>query len=536
MRHSFLSIIFLVGCLSVSLGQKVDTITHRLETPYKALNTFVTNMEDEQYNPAGASIIFNQPGLSLEKKIEYAKTFEEIMEGAGIYIFFSSVPTSPDYFDSLNNEHRYIISNRYPEIYLQKQRDRWQFQPEVMQEMDSIHKEMYKYSGPFLMSEETRESKLGAQFLGLKLWQWLRVFALLVICYLIRYIFNLIFGRVLVRLLEKVGYGNVGSKYITPVSKPTAMIVVLLFIAAVYPGLQMPRLFGFYVVLALKALVPLYGMIILYQLVNIFEIYLNKLVKKTSSSLDDQLVPLVKKILKVVIVIVGGLVILDSVDVPILPLLTGLSIGGLAFALAAQDTIKNFFGSLMIFIDKPFQIGDWIVTGDIDGTVEEVGFRSTRIRTFRNSVIYVPNGQLADTTIDNNGLRQFRRFKTTIGITYDTPPELVETFVDGLKRILHAHPDTNKEKYEIHFNNLGPSSLDILFYIFFEAPTWTDELKFRQEILLEIMKLAQHLGVHFAFPTQTLHVDNFPGKDSLTPGFMQDKTQMTQRLDEFFKA
>ncbi|MDH5610267.1 MAG: mechanosensitive ion channel family protein, partial [Cyclobacteriaceae bacterium] len=217
-----------------------------------------------------------------------------------------------------------------------------------------------------------------------------------------------------------------------------------------------------------------------------------------------------------------------------IPLLTGLSIGGLAFALAAQDTIKNFFGSLMIFIDKPFQIGDWITSGDIDGTVEEVGFRSSRVRTFRNSVMYVPNGKMADSLIDNHGLRQYRRFFTQIAITYDTPPELIDGFVEGLRKIVLSHPDTRKDYYNVFLNDLGPSSLNIMFYIFFEVPDWTAELKARHEVLLEIIRFAKQLGVHFAFPTQTLHVENFPGQPSLSPLF-PDKNGMDATLDAYFK-
>ena len=138
-----------------------------------------------------------------------------------------------------------------------------------------------------------------------------------------------------------------------------------------------------------------------------------------------------------------------------------LSIGGLAFALAAQDTIKNFFGSLMIFVDKPFQVGQWITAPGIDGTVEEVGLRSTRIRTFSNSLIYVPNGKLADATIDNHGLRAYRRFSTQLAITYDTPPELIEVFVEGLRKIVLDHPTTWKDNFHIYMNDLNSHSLDI---------------------------------------------------------------------------
>ena len=219
---------------------------------------------------------------------------------------------------------------------------------------------------------------------------------------------------------------------------------------------------------------------------------------------------------------IGLLFILNNLNVNITALLAGLSIGGLALALAAQETIKNFFGSIMIFLDRPFQIGDWISSDGIDGTVEEVGFRSTRIRTFRNSVTSVPNGRLADLTIDNHGLRMYRRFNTHIAVTYDTPPEVISTFVEGLKKIVARHPFTRKDYYEIHLHEMGNSSLNILFYIFFQVPGWTEELTCRHQILLEVLKLAESMKVRFAFPTQTLHMETFPGQPSLTPESLED--------------
>ncbi|CAN0285517.1 unnamed protein product, partial [Chrysoparadoxa australica] len=198
-------------------------------------------------------------------------------------------------------------------------------------------------------------------------------------------------------------------------------------------------------------------------LVNILALYLKHLAEKTKSTLDDQLVPLVRKTLKTFVVVIGSLFVLDNLNIDILPLVTGLSIGGIAFALAAQDTIKNFFGSLMIFIANPFQIGDWITAGDIDGTVEEVGFRSSRIRTFRNSLMYVPNSKLADSTVDNHGLRQYRRFYTQIALTYDTPPELIQTFIEGLRKIVENHPDTRKDYFHVYLNYMAAFSLNVMF-------------------------------------------------------------------------
>lgn len=513
-------------------AQSSDSTSLNLKSPYHALQTFATNMDEEDEHPEKAIVIFNFPGKTHEEKVVYANRLQEILEGGNIYLVFKEIPTSPTYYDSIEQDHKYILSKRYPEIFLLKRRGRWQFQPGVIQQMEIIHNELYLFNTDFLLSDKIKNGKLSEKMFGLKLWQWLGIFFIIGLGVIVHFILSFFIQKMLIQMLDKVGEAELGSKIILPIARPSGILIVLIFIALLFPMLRLPQNAGHFGLILLKIFIPIYGMIILYRLINVMELYMIKLAARTKNTLDDQLVPMVKKTLKIGVLLVGSLVILDGLDIPILPLLTGLSIGGLAFALAAQDTIKNFFGSLMIFIDKPFQIGDWITSSDIDGTVEEVGFRSTRIRTFRNSVISVPNGSLADQTIDNNGLRQFRRFRTIIKITYDTPADLVETYVEGLKRLLHAHPMTNKENYEIHFNDLGDSSLDILFYIFFEAPTWSDELKCRQEMLLQIMKLTEHLGIQFAFPTQTMHVESFPGKDTTR----LDANKEGKSLDHFFES
>ena len=137
-------------------------------------------------------------------------------------------------------------------------------------------------------------------------------------------------------------------------------------------------------------------------------------------------------------------------------------------------------------------------------------------------------------SIDNFGLRSYRRFKTYISVTYDTPPDVLELYVEGLREIVRNHPHTRKDMFHIHMNDMGSHSLNILFYIFFITPSWAEELKYRHEIIISIMKLAENLGVHFAFPTQTLHMENFPGQDSLSPNYEPAdklKGKMNQFLD-----
>jgi MscS family membrane protein len=313
-------------------------------------------------------------------------------------------------------------------------------------------------------------------------------------------------------------------------------LMVVLFIFIFIPLAQLPIKIAHYVILSLKGSIPLLATLVVYRMVDILGAYLAKLAERTEGKLDDQLVPIIRKTLKAFVVVIGGVVFLQNLNFNITALLAGISIGGLAIALAAQDTLKNFFGSVMIFLDRPFQIGDWITAGEIDGTVEEVGFRTTRVRTFRNSLVSVPNGKLSDMVVDNHGLRMYRRFYTQITITYDTPPEKVEAFVEGLRKIVELHPDTRKDYFNVFFNDLAAYSFNIMFYIFFQVPDWTNELRARHEVLLEVVKLAEVLDVRFAFPTQTLHMEEFPEKKSLIPQHTFTQEELKTKLEEFQKS
>ena len=174
---------------------------------------------------------------------------------------------------------------------------------------------------------------------------------------------------------------------------------------------------------------------ILYGLVAPLERSLIKLTAKTESDLDDQLVPLVIKTSRIAIVILGLLTLIQELGINVFSLLAGLGVGGLAIALAAKDTAANFFGSLMILFDQPFKIGDWIKISDMEGTVEDIGFRSTRIRTFYDSQIIIPNSTVASSQIDNLGKRNFRRTVETLGLTYSTSKENLELFILSLIHI-----------------------------------------------------------------------------------------------------
>lgn len=241
-----------------------------------------------------------------------------------------------------------------------------------------------------------------------------------------------------------------------------------------------------------------------YRMVDILSAVLEDKAQRTQNKFDDLLVPLVRKSLKVFIAAFGLVFIADTLEVEISSLLAGLGLGGLAVALAAQDAVKNLFGSLMILVDRPFSVGDWVVIGEFEGIIEDVGFRSIRIRTFYNSLITLPNSNLIASAVDNYGARIYRRWSTKLSITYDTPPETIEAFCEGIRELVRRHPITRKDAFEIHLSSFGDSGLEILVYVFFETMSWSEELAGRHSLGVDVLRLAERLGVDFAFPTRTV--------------------------------
>jgi MscS family membrane protein len=239
--------------------------------------------------------------------------------------------------------------------------------------------------------------------------------------------------------------------------------------------------------------------------------------QRRDGAIDSQLIRLGARLTGLIIAVILLLEGADEMGFPAYSVLAGLGISGLAVALAARETLANLLGSIVIMIEKPFRNGHWIKVGDAEGTVEHVGFRSTRIRTFGDSLISIPNSVVVNSVVDNFGLRGRRRQRFFIQVTYNTSREKVEAFVAGIREIITDHPITDKDDAYIHFNNLGESGLEILLYFHLRASDYTTELRERELILLRIMTLAEDLGVAFAYPTRTLHIDHASEPEKITP-------------------
>lgn len=256
-----------------------------------------------------------------------------------------------------------------------------------------------------------------------------------------------------------------------------------------------------------------------YSMVAVLDFAVIRLTSKTETKMDDMLSPMIRKSLRAVVVVMALLRIGQLLsDKPLTTIITGLGVGGLAVALAAQETIKNFFGSMVIFADKPFELGERIKVGGHDGVIEEVGFRSTRIRTLDGHLVTAPNGELANQMIQNIAKRPYIKRVMNVTITYDTPPDKVQEALDILNDILKDHEGMDEEfPPRVFFNDYNASSLNILVIYWYHPPEYWKYLEHAERVNMELLRRYNEAGIEFAFPTQTLYVNGLENTAQLSP-------------------
>ncbi len=500
----FLSLVLLL--FANGLLAQLDSINVN-DNPYTVIYNHLYNLQTDTYNPERSSLSLPE---GAPNKVDLAIKLKQILDGKGLNIDLNRVPKEANYFDSISKAQIYFIDRSEPLIYLEKLEDRWTYSRTTIESIVKLHKKIFPLGTNFISYFHAPVWQ--AKFLSHELWKWLGISILLFLFFLISGLLNRIFKAILnIVLRKKIEITEIVQKKLNQLALIFGFFLGIKFLLFFLPMFQLTSGFNASIIKGFNILNLFFIVLVLINISTIAFQYFEKMALKTESTLDDQLLPVARTLVSIIIWLFGFVYILDYLNVNVTALLAGLSIGGLALALAAQDTVKNFFGSVMIFLDRPFQIGEMIKFRDISGTVEEVGLRSTRVRTLENSLTHIPNSLLSDNVIDNMGLRMYRRFKFDIAVTYDTKPETIDQFVIGIREIINIHPLSRKDFIEVHLNSFGSSSLNILVCTFFQTQIWTEELKGRHEILFAIIKLAENLGVRFAFPTQTLHIEEIPG-------------------------
>jgi len=534
---------FFCVTLCLLLSSQV-TAQWSLRSPRQTVETHLKYLSEEYQTRNNAwryalysSYALNNPNLSKQarKDLQHrAVMLKEIYEGLGEYIVFEDIPDNPNYTDSTQKGKNIytVVSRLGVDIYLEKINGNWYYSKETVENIPLMYQTVFplqleKYLGINIDA--------GEKYLGLTIYQYIGIAVLLFISVFLFKIIQFFVEFILAKVFKQKDKGEVFIAYLVQIARPLSLAFLIIFLRILVRALQLPLEYSYVIHHFFDIAQIVFLTYVAYKAVNILGFYLDAWSQRPNNALNLQFNSLLRKTLRILVVIFGTWAFTETIGWNITGIIAGLSLGGLAVALAAQDTLKNVFGSMMILLDKPFKIGDWIVTDGIEGKVEEIGFRSTRIRTFYNSLITISNAKITDMKIDNMGIRQMIRYRTRISITYDTPPALIEAYIEGIREIIKAHPYTNKENYMVFLHDFAASSLDILLIVHFITPDVVQEFAWRQEILLKVIHLADFLGVRFAFPTSTIHIESMVGQGSMIDNAKMSKEAYQAKVQEFLK-
>lgn len=478
-----------------------------LRSPRAALETFLSGQLEAEvrWEAVTATLDFEEDTATAARRLA-ASQLKSVLDGRGLFVRLATVPADPDYTDPETRVAEFSpFPVRLPEFELRRGPDRaWRIAAETVRAAEGLYEATFSWYARGLL--ELLPPVVERPFLGVTLWQVIGL-ALLGACAWGAQLLLRLFSRLfLVRFARRRAEG--AAEELTAAAVPASWFATVWIFRRFLADLRFPVLVNQAVNLFLDLALAGIGIWLAYRAIDALCVRLEAITARTETKVDDHLVPLARTGLRLGAVIVALLMIAESHGYSVTTLVAGLGLGGLAIALAAQDTLANVLGSLAIVADRPFQVGDWVLVDGYEGTVERVGLRSTRVRTFYDSVVSVPNSKVVNSIVDNMGQRNYRRLKHQLGLRYDTDPDRIQAFVDGIRRLILKNPAMRHDKFEIHLNRFSDSSVDVLVYCFFEVPDWNRELTERHDFLLAILRLAKEVGVDFAFPTRTLSFDN----------------------------
>jgi MscS family membrane protein len=346
--------------------------------------------------------------------------------------------------------------------------------------------------------------------------EYILVFLCLVFLLLLRRFFSVVLSRIIYKLITKKGHSDAVQTFIVLLSKPLQWLITLLVIYFSIIQLDIPTAWGLVnadkpgLLMILERVFEISLIVsITFFCLRLIDYFAQEWMEKHESNsdkmIDKQLFPFLKELVKIFLVIVSFFFGLGFVfELNIGNIIAGLGLGGLAFALAAKESLENLFASFTIFLDKPFVVGDLVTVNGITGSIEKVGFRSTRIRTLEKSFVTLPNKMLIDNPLDNLTQRSFRRADFRLTLEYGTSKESMESFMIQIRDLLDNHPFCNKEERLVRFTEFGDYAYIIRVLFFIQTPDFVEFMKIREEINLQIFDLARGSKVSLAYPTQTL--------------------------------
>jgi len=262
-----------------------------------------------------------------------------------------------------------------------------------------------------------------------------------------------------------------------------------------------------------RSLILLALVMILYRLVDVMAVNSNNLLHLTGMSIEERLLPFIRTAAKVMVVMLGLVIVLQEWNIEVTGLIASLGVIGLAFSLAAKDTVENLFGFTAIVSDNPFQVGDFVVHPDVTGSIEQVGMRSTRVRQLDQGLVTVPNSKMAQAAILNWSRLAKRRYRHTIGVTYSATSADIRELLRQIEAMLLEREHIDPESVLVRFWSFGDSALEILVQAYILLEDFAEAATEQQEIHLAIMDIVEELGMSMAFPSRSVYIENLPGVD-----------------------
>ncbi len=336
-------------------------------------------------------------------------------------------------------------------------------------------------------------------------WQWIALGLLAVLAWLVGMLLARITAGLLNRLASRTD-ATWDDVILARLDGPIALAWSLAVAYALVPLLGLYEPAQDFVHRLLRAGLFLVFFWSMLRAIDVLANYMLQTAWASSRPASRSLIPLGGRVLKVAVLAMAAVAVLADFGFPIASLIAGLSVGGLALALAAQKTVENLFGAFSIGVDQPFRVGDFVKVDEITGTVEVIGMRSTRIRTLDRTLVTLPNGRLADMRIESFSARDRFRLAITIGVTYGTSAAQIRQVLERTEALLRGHAQIWPDTVIVRFSGFGASSLDIEVVCWFLVPDFNAFRDARQEVLLGIMDIVESAGTSFAFPTQTLHL------------------------------
>ena len=475
-----------------------DSVKYKLDlsTPYNTILSHLVFTDDSLFDISKASQCIDLSKVDSIQALDLAIKLKQVYLATSRKLFdFEELSRDTFYLDSASNLHRYWPNKDLPELYLEKEGDKWLYSKNTAALIASVHTNMYAEDAELIFHFSDKFKELAAhsnlQTIGkLQVWQILMIIYFIFILIIIYLANKYIVKRLIYKIIRKRWKKNL-YQLISSISFLIALNIIRNYGPSFAFPIETQHIFLQFISISKIFVSTLLAVYIVNTLVVLFT---------HEGSFDNRfgLVFFLSLLAKVIIFTISLLFVINALEYNLINFLAGLSIGGFALALGAQDTIKNFFGSLMIFADDSFNAGDWIETKDVSGTVEKIGLRSTRVRTFHNSLVTVPNSNLSDNNIDNMGKRIYRRYSGKILLDYNTPQDKIEEFIAKIKEEVESTKNIRKDFYMVYISNLDKLGIEIMIYVFFKVNDWDQEMAEKHKLLLKVLVIKNQLDINFA--------------------------------------